>query len=477
MRATERPSPGTGIAMRRPRPAARAGDPFDTSAIVCEAAERQYLAGVLDLLGPDCEPSRVRDLVGMLTPSMFKADGYGDVFDAVSEAVTSHNRPTLADVLTAIRRQAKALGAEPSAEPLRDLVVDLVADTINTGPQAARLAADAAGEILEAHSRRRCIEVAADCVRGLHSNTATADDLAAIARELDAVRVAAASAGRNKPVTFIDAVEAWARHEQTPAVRTLLQPFDEATEGGLPVGGITAFVAPPAIGKSALALQLCVGAMLADDDLRVVYGLGEMTPQALARRAACVGAGLLGMSPVTMHDAGQRSRQARDTLVAMANRIGDRLTIIPPPLTVERIDDEIVRTGARVAVIDYLQLMHGDGNDRVQELDGIIGRLRQTAVTREAAMVVISSMAKAAGPGSRIGQFARGSGEVDYACELFYVGVAADRADEHGIIDVTWQCKKARNLAERDIELRFDGACQTFAAAVVPFTEFNGHSL
>lgn len=475
MRATERPGPGTAIAARPTRKPVRQFDPFDTSGIVCESAERQYLAGVLDLL--DTDTARVRDLVAMLEPSMFKAGGCGDVFAAVREAATTHDRPTRADVLAAIRRQAKALGDDYAADPLRDLVVDLLADTISTGPQAARLASDAAHEILEAHSRRRCIEVAADCVRGLRDNTATADDLAAIARALDVVRVAASSAVGNKSITFVDAVDSWAKHERTPAIRTLLQPFDHATEGGLPIGGITAFVAPPAIGKSALSLQLCVGAMLADNDLRVVYALGEMTPQALARRAACVGAGLLGMEPVTMQDAGQRGREARQTLVALVNRIGERLTIVPAPLTVDRIDDEVVRTGATLVVVDYLQLMRGDGNDRVQELDGIIGRIRQLAVTREAAVIVISSMAKSAGPGSRIGQYARGSGEFDYAAELLFVGVADERPDEHGIIDVTWQCKKARNLAGHDIELRFDGACQTFAAAVQPFTEFNGHSL
>ena len=183
------------------------------------------------------------------------------------------------------------------------------------------------------------------------------------------------------------------------------------------------------------------------------------------------------LTTVFQRGPGQRGREARQTLVALVNRIGERLTIVPAPLTVDRIDDEVVRTGATLVVVDYLQLMRGDGNDRVQELDGIIGRIRQLAVTREAAVIVISSMAKSAGPGSRIGQYARGSGEFDYAAELLFVGVADERPDEHGIIDVTWQCKKARNLAERDIELRFDGACQTFAAAVQPFTEFNGHSL
>jgi replicative DNA helicase len=446
-------------------------DPFDTSAITCVSAERQYLAGTLELFDRDI--TRVRELVGMLTPGMFKGDYSEDVFLAVREAVGTNATPTRADVLTVLRRRAAATGIEASGDPARQLVIDLLSDTIATGMQAARLAADAAREILEAHRRRQAIEITADCVARLQAGTATGDELAVLARELDAVRAATTSA--NRPVTFKDAVDAWAKHERVPAIRTLLQPFDDATDGGLPVGGLTAFVAPPQVGKSALAMQMSVGALLADDSLAVVYGLGEMTPQALARRAACVGAGLLGLPAVTMHAAGVRSREAYDALQALTGHIGDRMTIVTAPLTVDRLDEQVARTNARLVVCDYVQLVQGEGSDRVQELDGIIGRLRQMAITREAALIVISSMAKSAGTGSRIGQYARGSGEIDYAVELLYLGVSGDRPDEHGIIEVTWECKKARNLPQRDIALRFDGACQTFAPLVEPFPEFNDH--
>jgi len=462
-------APGNGIIAPRRPPRRRSGDPFDTSQIVCESAERQYLAAVLDLF--DGDPARLRDLVAKVEPGMFKADGCDEVFIAVREVVASIDRPARADVLAVLRRRAASLGIDEVDDPLRALVVDLVADTMNTGPQAARLAAEAAGEILEAHRRRQGIELAAAYVMRLRDGMASGDDLAALARELDAVRAAAAAT--DKPITFVDAVEAWSQHDRAPTVRTLLRPFDEATEGGLPIGGLTAFVAPPQVGKSAMAMQLSVGAMLADNDLHVVYGMGEMTPQALARRAACVGAGLLGLPAVTMQAAGARSPEARQSLVELASRIGERLVIVPAPLTVDRLDEQVVRAGAQLCIVDYVQLMQGEGNDRVQELDGIIGRLRQMAINREAAVIVISSMAKSAGPGSRIGQYARGSGEIDYAVELLYVGTSDERADADGIVDVTWACKKARNLPQRDIELRFDGSCQMFAPSVAPFPEFN----
>jgi hypothetical protein len=118
----------------------------------------------------------------------------------------------------------------------------------------------------------------------------------------------------------------------------------------------------------------------------------------------------------------------------------------------------------------------------VQELDAIIGRLRDMAINRECAVIVISSMAKSAGTTSRIGQFGKGTGEIDYAVEMLYVG----EVEEHngkpdiapdGTVGVAWRCKKARNLEPRDLVLRFDGATQIYSAESVAYTTpVNGHS-
>jgi hypothetical protein len=96
------------------------------------------------------------------------------------------------------------------------------------------------------------------------------------------------------------------------------------------------------------------------------------------------------------------------------------------------------------------------------------------AIERECAVIVISSMAKAAGHTSRIGQFAKGSGEIDYAVELLYVGRFDDEdangrpiVGDDGTVGITWHCKKARNLPQVDIALRFDGACQTYTAPLL----------
>lgn len=452
------------------RVAVRRGDAFDTSALVAEGAERQYLAGLLDVL--DEQPGRARELAVLVEPDMLVADGTVDVYRAVRRVLEEAEGPTRADVLAVLRRDASSAGVAVNADPVRQLFLELVADRLLTGRQAGRLAEDAAVEVASMHRRRRSLELVGDFVARVRVGDDVGADLASFARDLEALRTADTATSRRGVVTFTQAVEAWSRHERVPTVQTLLEPFDRATQGGLPIGGLTMFVAPPQAGKSAMAVQLSVGALLADGELRAVYALGEMGVQALARRIACVGASLLGWPAVTMHVAGERGRQARDTLGELSRCIGDRLSIVEPSLTVERIDDEVQRTGARLVVVDYLQLIEGDGESRVEQLDAIVGRLRDMAIRRAAAVVVISSMAKTTGTGSRIGQFTRGTGEADYAAELLYLGNPDDRVDEHGIRSVVWECRKARNLPQVDLELRFDGACQTFTGPVEPFPEF-----
>jgi hypothetical protein len=459
---------GVAVASRR---VGRSRDPFDTSGFVAESAERQYLAGLLDVL--DEQPQRARELASLVEPEMLVGDGTGEVHAAVRQVLSMVTQPTRGDVMMALRRSATSDGVGWDADPVRALFVELVADRLVTGWQASRLAEDAAAEIAEWYRRRRSLELTGDFVSRVRDGDDVGDVLAKLSRDVEALRVADVATGRRGVVTFAEAVELWGRHERVPTVQTLLEPLDRATEGGLPVGGLTMFVAPPQAGKSALAVQLSVGALLADGELRAVYGLGEMGVQALARRMACVGASLLGWPAVTMHAAGERDRRARETLGELCRCIGERLSIVEPPLTVERIDDEVQRTGSRLAVVDYLQLVEADGESRVEQLDAIVSRLRDMAIRREAAVVVISSMAKATGTASRIGQFVRGTGEADYAAELLYLGNPDERADEHGVKTVVWECRKARNLPQVDLELRFDGACQTFSAPVEPFSEFS----
>lgn len=449
-------------------PARRRHDRPDGWHAASEPWERQLLAGVLDLVDRDAGTGR--DILDGMTADTFLGDGTADVFTATALALTKPV-PAMADVAAALR----AAGHHPGDQPYA-LFIELLDDRMGTGWHAARLAREAADQLWQLHARRKAVEAAELVVQaGGHP-----DDLAGLRWQLERLQADSDAAAGRRPITFLDCSDAWRAHDTTPVVPTGLGWFDSATEGGLPVGGITALVAYPQVGKSALALQLTLAALLNDPELRAVWALGEMTPQALARRATAAGSTMLDdCEAVTMQAAGDRTPAARHANARLCAAMGDRLSIVPAPLTLDRIEDRVVATGARLVVIDYVQLVRAPDEtaDRVQQLDQIIGRIRDLAITRECAIVAISSMAKSAGAASRIGQLAKGSGEIDYAVDLLYLGdpdeidgKPAYRPD--GTLNVTWRCRKARNIEPRDLAVEFDGKCQTFGVSVPEFEEF-----
>jgi len=458
--------------MRTAKPA-KQRDPFDVSHLVAEGAERQVLTGVLDLL--DRDTPAARQILAGLSVEMFNADGTADLFKATRDVLASTADPTVVDVLDVLRKAGQEHGT-----PSHTLLVECVEDRLRTGPQAARLASHASIEVREVHERRQAIQAAALVVQ----TGGKPEDIGALITHLERVRAASDTAAGSRPLTLIDCINQWAKHERTPTVPTGMHWFDGPTEGGLPIGGIVGIVAYPGAGKTALCIQLALAALVNDPTLKCVWALGELAPHAMGRRMTCVASAVLpDCDPVTTSDAGQRTRAARIAGVALCNTIGERLTVVSPPLTVDAIDSQVSSLGARLVVIDYLQLIRGTGkaNDRVQELDGIIGQVRDMAIKRDCAVVVVSSMARATSTTSRAGQLARGSAEIDYAVELLYVG----EVEEHdgkpdigpdGTVGIAWRCKKARNLEPRDLLLRFDGATQIYDAATVAYgTTANGY--
>jgi replicative DNA helicase len=413
------------------------------------------IAGLLDILDRDLDA--VRGIVATLPVEAFTSVS-GDVFAAIKAVIETNGQPAVMDVRVRLRRMGHA---DQSAPQL--LLIDAVADKYHTGPQAARLAREAADRVRDLHEKRLIVE-AADRVS---ASGASPEDIADIARLLERAKTTTAT---RRTVSLVQAADEWARHEKTPRVATGFPWTDQPMKGGLPVGGLVALVAPPGVGKTALALQWTLGALLEDRALRAVWAAGELTPAALAGRAIVAASGLLDDCPmVTMDEADRRRPEARKAAVALSGAIGERLTILPPPLTVEAIEAAVVAAEAKLVVIDYLQLLRGPdaGRDRVADLDGIVGKVSVMAIKRACAVVVVSSMAKATNKDSRAGQLGRGSGEIDYAVELLYLGEIEEHGGEpvigpDGTKGVVWRCRKARNVEPRDLVTRFNGATQTY---------------
>ena len=379
-----------------------------------------------------------------------------DWFAAVKAVVRENAAPTRGDALRWMRENAD--GNTPA-----------LIDWINANTCSESFAVSEAqrlGEAMIRRHHRRAIQAAAIELRKNPFDSGTMREILANVPEPTGT----------KKLTAMDALDAWRSNERTPTVFTGCSWFDDATDGGLPIGGLVAFVAPPGVGKTAIMTQLALSAMAYDESCRVVMAAGEGSLASIGRKLAVTGSRIFpGCSGIGMHEPGDSDRSSvAARTVAMA--IGDRLSIIQSPLSVEAIESRIVQTGARLVVIDYLQLIRGPeaGRDRVSDLDAIVGQIRDFAIRHDVAVMFASSMAKTSNTTtSRAGQLSRGSGEIDYACEIVYAAEVEEQNGrpliaEDGTKGVTWRCAKARNLEPKDLVLRFHGETQRYIAAEVP---------
>jgi KaiC/GvpD/RAD55 family RecA-like ATPase len=312
-------------------------------------------------------------------------------------------------------------------------------------------------------------------------------DLAAIDKQLldmAGQRVSGDKPAEPRPArSLVDIIDAWRKRECKPRVATGFQWFDGPTKGGLPVGGMVGLFAPPKSFKSALALQLVMGAMHTDPDLRVVWARGEMTEEDFADRCTAIGSGIIAdCEMVTVEDCEKRTPAAVRAAMRVVEEFYDRITWVPPKLTAADIEAEVVRTGAKVCVVDYLQKVSlpGGGKDRVNDIDTIVEQVREMTERLGLATILISSMAKpTSGTGSHLGQLGRGSVDIGHAVEIGYEAVIKRNdegdpiEDADGFIPVRWRCAGARSIKAVDLRLRFDGPQMTHedADGVMPFRE------
>ena len=275
-----------------------------------------------------------------------------------------------------------------------------------------------------------------------------------------------------KLLTLTAALNEWQATADTPRIATAFRPLDELTGGGLPLGSLTVLAGRPGAGKSALALQACIGAMLNDPALVALWGLGEMSAERLACRAVAVGSVLLGMDAVSMTRAGKRSPAAVAVADELRRDLGGRLHVVTP-LTLDRIEAAVKATGAKLLVVDYLQLVRVDGAaDRRQEVDAVVKALRELTLAEGLALVAVSNVGKSVGHDSEAGSIGKESSEIDFAADLLLLSRPGEE-DEHGLTSWTWRCVKNRHARPTDIKATFEGKLQLFTAPdAAPWPDF-----
>ena len=415
------------------------------------SAELAFLSGVIEL-AVRVDSSRARKAVSCVRHADFVDEERRIAFQMMADVLATVEQPTHHDA------QRHELWVR-----CRETYIDCCGE-IARSPGAYSLGVIRYARQIRADAHRRAVNFAGMDLQALTASgqASSAEILAAAEAVKDA---ALAVEQEKKPATLSDAINEYLKHDTTPKIQTAFAPLDRLCGGGLPVGGLSVFAAPPSVGKSALALQVCLGALDVDPDLRVVWCMGEMTMEAMARRAICHWSTRYGQHPVTMESAEHRSDFAHGSSISLTMKVGDRLQIVAPPLSIGKIEDAVVESGARLLVIDYIQLVEMEAADRRAEIDGVVKRIRRLSLERNVAVLAISNISKGVGADTRIGSIGKESSELDFAADLFLLGDPDPERDQDGNRMVRWMCKKNRHGPCEDMITRFDGQLQTFADA------------
>jgi len=311
-----------------------------------------------------------------------------------------------------------------------------------------------------------------DCPRQI-GNAWKRTRLPVLGKAEEAVPVSDASDETPTP-TLVDAIDAWIKQEETPAIKTGIPALDSLFDGGLPLGQMTALAAAPGVGKSALALQLAIQCLENNPEMVAIWCLGEMTRAALAARAICNFGGR--EHGLTLQDVIHKRPPSRDVAAKMAGTIGSRLKLVETPLVVDKIERSVLKDNPTLLVVDYLQLVRATRHfqDKTGEINDCLLKLRELTTTRNLATLLVTNIAKGCDENTEIGNIGKGSNQIDFDVDNLLFGYRLGEVGADGEIKVQLKAKKIRQGQMADVDLWFFGKYQQFedAASIPEFPEF-----
>jgi replicative DNA helicase len=396
------------------------------------------------------EQRAVQDESSSLDPLAFSDPDARIAFLAVREVCT-RDAPSMAELVAGIRRRPG--GDDFDQIRLRQAVADeAVASERHFRSTCAAVRegyeqqlyldaiADAGEAGIDAESRREFAERFASIVRPPLEHQA-ADDT-------DALAVS----------------QRWAEAEEERLIRTGFPFIDGRFGGGLPTG-ITAICAMPGAGKSALAAMLMLGALENDRSLRAIWFRGEMTEGQLWSRILAAWSSIRSptVPKITRREASKRTPSARRVNADVANVVGGRLSIIPPPLSADRIVAGIEKHRPHVVVIDYFQRTSAAGfQDKRSELDHVLSVVADLTTKLDLATIVVSSMAGSRTSTADIGALTKESNRLDFDAHT-YMALWSEKADKKkDPRPVRLDIAKGRTGGEGVVDLWFSGSGMYF---------------
>lgn len=418
-------------------------------------AERTFLAAALEMF--IYEPERCGDAVRGFPGEALTVDG-GAEFLAALAATLELPGPTVADLHNATRQRIDdPSDAKTNVADLYDRVLKQKVPGLRMGIGRHRQA------VLEAY-QDRCI---ADAVADLDAVRSTGGSIAEVIAAADAVKAAATpgpEAAEIDPASALSVADQWAREEEERLIPTGLAMIDNRFGGGLSPG-ITAICAMPGNGKSALAGAMMLGAMLNDRTLQAIWFRGEMSNSLLWSRFLAYWSTLRSpaVPAITRREASRRSKAARKVNADLATIVGDRLRIVGPPITADRIAEEINRHRPGLAVLDYLQRTSAPGfQDKRSEIDHVLGVVSDLTTKFDLATIVVSSMAGSRNQTAEIGSLTKESNRLDFDAHTYLALWGEKRDRDQDPRPMRLEIAKGRTGGEGTVDVWFSGSGQTF---------------
>lgn len=269
-------------------------------------------------------------------------------------------------------------------------------------------------------------------------------------------------------VSFIDRLQAEA-DGNTKVIQTGLRGLDKLLAGGLREGELMVIGARPKMGKTALVLALARnmahrnGVLLLSQEMPV----HELVARSTAAMGSLNLADLRQAESLTT-DGWARVVEAIDRMKGMRMVLDEQRA-----LTLGDVRRKLMaakrRQAVDVVVVDFLQLMSGNGENRNRELDDIANGLKAMAGEFKVAVILLSQMSREADKrhGPPVLTDLRDSGAIEAAADviaLLYrefahpLGQHTEDFRQHAQLEII-----QRNGAPGSINLTFNGEFQQFS--------------
>lgn len=444
----------TNIAMAEAGASASAGPAGEPPHSV--EAEQSVLGAVM--LDNACF-DRVADL---LQPAAFYRHEHRTIWDVVARMVNA-NKP--ADLLT-VADELQRMGKADDVGGLRYL--NALVQSVPSAAHARRYAEIVRERHIERELMRVAREVGDAAPRPGRDAMAKIDDAMAKLSKLADGRIAVESTHIDQAVVdYLDHLQAEA-DGKTRTISTGLRRLDNMLAGGLRAGELMVIGARPKMGKTALVLSLA-RSMAATHGVLV---LSQEMPKTelVARNVAALGS-------VNLADLRRGSNipqavwegvtEAVDRMRGLALVLDDQRALTLMDVR-RKVMDCKRRHGVDVVIVDFLQLMSGEGDNRNQELDRISNGLKAMAGEFGVAVVLLSQLSREADKrsGPPVMTDLRDSGAIEAAADIIALlfrefahplGQKGDEWRHYAQLEIV-----QRNGAPGHISLHFSGEFQRF---------------